>query len=165
MANQSGQQGGTPNQGGQSGQPGRTGQTGGAGKPDGTGQTGGTQPQRTGQQGGQTNAPGQAGQGEKKPSGTPARTDTERTEGTPKSGGASNAQTQKPTEGRAPQYDDRPDQVGRETGSTEAPGKTRTPGVGNPPGYGDKEPGDPRRLDVDAGTGGRPQSGDASNRS
>lgn len=52
-----------------------------------------------------------------------------------------------------PRYDDRPGE--QRGGSDDAQPNTpqRTPN------YGDKEPGDPRRLDVDAGTGGRNPSG------
>lgn len=52
-----------------------------------------------------------------------------------------------------PRYDDRPGQQrgGSDDAQPNAPQRT--------PNYGDKEPGDPRRLDVDAGTGGRNPSG------
>jgi hypothetical protein len=68
-----------------------------------------------------------------------------------------------------PQYDDRPGQGSTTSGGTQRPGTTNpttpsSPGTATP-GYGDQEPGDPRRLDVDAGKGGRSQSGDTTNRS
>lgn len=63
-----------------------------------------------------------------------------------------------------PQYDDRPDHVRQdERGTQQAPGSA-LPNRGTP-NYGDAEPNDPRKLDVDAGTGGRAGSGDRSNRS
>lgn len=53
-----------------------------------------------------------------------------------------------------PRYDDRP---GQQRGGTDD-AQANTPQRSGVPNYGDKEPGDPRRLDVDAGTGGRDTS-------
>jgi len=61
------------------------------------------------------------------------------------------------------QFDDRPN-PGRKDDrkDSKAPGGA-LPSSGTPS-YGDKEPGDPRKLDVDAGTGGRTGSSDRTNR-
>ncbi len=64
-----------------------------------------------------------------------------------------------------PRVDDHPEPKRKDdrTDSQQAPGAA-LPNRGTP-GYGDTEPNDPRKLDVDAGTGGRAGSGDRSNRS
>lgn len=63
-----------------------------------------------------------------------------------------------------PRVDDRPEQPRKDDR-----GDSKTPGAVLPnrgtPNYGDAEPNDPRKLDVDAGTGGRTGSADRSNRS
>lgn len=60
-----------------------------------------------------------------------------------------------------PRYDDRPNQQRGGTDDTQSPGSA-LPKSGTP-NYGDQEPGDPRRLDVDAGTGGRSTSTERKN--
>ncbi len=117
--------------------------------PGNAGQKGANQPgqqggqhggQKGGQQGGQsgTQRPGSStettkpSQGESRPSSNEPRRDA-------------------PAAGKSPQYDDRPGQH-RETNPTTGnqPGGTDQPTPGTP-NFGDKESGDPRKLDVEAG--------------
>ena len=73
-------------------------------------------------------------------------------------------------EARSPRFDDRPDAKSDESagGGNEGSKKRRT---GNPPNlgpglpdYGDLEPGDPRRLDVEAQRGGQEGTGSSAQR-